>query len=173
MFDSALFRDLDAMKRMLAGLLSAFSVSASAAAEDDAVWSTAVATRSSDGHRIIYRYRSEFDSRFKRSKYPDRIIISWKYDSPDGMPPKAQHDSMDRLEHSLAPFVERPNVATLVIVSTGEGIREWIYYATSNDKFMSKLNEALHGQPRLPIEIDLWTEPTWERYEQIRNGVLK
>jgi hypothetical protein len=53
--------------------------------------------------------------------------------------------------------------------TTGVGLREWVYYARSQQEFMSKVNEALRKVPRFPIEIDLWRDPEWKRYEEFRS----
>lgn len=143
------------------------------AAEEGAVWSTAVATRPSDGHRIIYRYRSEFGPSYKRASYPDRVIIAWSYQSANGMPSKTERESMDRMEDLLTPFVEKTPLSILALVSTGEGHREWVYYTRSQSEFMTKVNEALRGHPRFPVEIDLSKDPEWSRYEEFKRNVQK
>jgi hypothetical protein len=161
------------MKRLLIAITVAMMFIANSSADDQAVWSTAVATRPSDGHRLIYRYRSEFGRSFKRSSYPDRVSIAWTYKSADGMPSKAERESMDRLENLLAPYVEQTSLSMLVLVSTGEGLREWVYYSKSQNDFMARVNEALRGLPRFPVEIDLWKDPEWKRYEAFKSTVHK
>jgi hypothetical protein len=163
----------NAMKPIAALLTAATLACCAHAAEDEAVWSTAVTTRTSDGHRIIYRYRDEFGPSFKRSEFPDRVIIVWRYKSSTGMPATAEGKSMDRFEDLLAPHVETPKVSFLVIVSTGENLREWTYYTRSKEKFMSEMNEALRNVPRFPVEITLWTDPEWKVYEEFRRGVQR
>jgi hypothetical protein len=153
--------------------VAAMLSTAASAAEEGAVWSTAVATRPSDGHRIIHRYRSEFGSSFKRSAYPDRVVIAWRFKSGNGMPSAADVEAMDRMEDLLAPHVEQTSLAILALVSTGEGLREWVYYTKSQSEFMAKMNEALQGRPRLPVEIDLWKDPQWTRYEEFVRSVPK
>jgi hypothetical protein len=161
------------MKRTLFAVIAAMFCTASNASEEGAVWSTAVATRPSDGHSIIYRYRSEFGPSFNRSLYPDRVIVSWAYQSESGMPSRAERESMDRMEDLLAPHVEPAAVSTLVLVSTGEGLREWVYYANSKEEFMARMNKALQGLPRFPVEVDLWKDAEWTRYETFKQGVRK
>lgn len=161
------------MKRILFGISIAMMCIVNSAADDQAMWSTAVATRPSDGHRIIYRYRSEFDRTFKRSSYPDRVTIAWSYKSTSGMPSKTERESMDRMEDLLSPYVEQTSLSTLVLVSTGEGLREWVYYTKSQDEFMAQVNKALQGLPRFPVEIDLWKDPEWKRYEEFNRSVQK
>lgn len=162
------------MKRLLVATFAAMvCATGSGAAEEGAVWSTAISTRPSDGHRIIYRYRSAFGPSFKRSLYPDRVIISWAYQSAEGMPSRPEREAMDRMEDLLAPYVEQTGLSTLVLVSTGEGLREWVYYAKSQEEFMAKVNQALRGLPRFPIDIDLWKDAEWKRYEEFSSRVQK
>jgi hypothetical protein len=78
---------------------------------------------------------------------------------------------MDRMEDLLEPHVEKDGLATLVLVSTGEGLREWVYYTRSREAFMARMNAAFKDLPRFPIEIDLWADPKWERYESFKAGV--
>ena len=159
------------MKRLLAAIVTLFFCSSHAVAEEGAEWATAMATRPSDGHRIIYRYRSAFGPSFKRAQFPDRVTITWPYTSENGMPSTTERESMDQLEDRLDPYVEQTSLSALVMVSTGEGLREWVYYTRSQTEFMAKLNEALRGMQQLPIKIDLWKDPTWKRYEAFRSSV--
>ncbi|MEK8031598.1 DUF695 domain-containing protein [Ideonella sp. DXS29W] len=158
------------MKQLLAFALAAACLNGTAA-EEGAVWSTAVATRPSDGHRIIHRYRSEFGPSFTRSSYPERIVITWNYQSVEGMPSRAERESMDRMEDLLAPYVEQASISVLVWVSTGEGVREWVYYAKSKDEFMNKVDEALRGHHRFPVQFKLWKDPQWTRYDESKGQV--
>ena len=161
------------MKRLFFLLvISMFAITVHAT-EDRAEWSTAVATRPSDDRQIVYRYRSEFDQSFKRSAFPDRVIIAWRYKSSNGMPVTTERKAMDRFEDLLSPYVEQPSFSSLVIVSTGENLREWTYYTKSQQEFMVKVNEALRNVPRFPVEIDLWKDPEWKTYEDFRRSVQK
>lgn len=157
--------------RLLIAITLPMMCMAKSSADDQAVWSTAVATRPSDGHRLIYRYREEFAKSFRRSAYPDRVTIAWTYSSANGMPSKAERESMDRMEDLLAPYVEKASLSMLVLVMTGEGLREWVYYSKSQNEFMAKINEVLRGLPQFPVEIDLWKDPEWKRYEAFKKTV--
>ena len=63
--------------------------------------------------------------------------------------------------------------ATLALVSTGEGLREWTYYAKSEDEFMARLNYAFAGIPKFPIDIHTAHDPSWDLWEQFKAGVKK
>jgi hypothetical protein len=89
------------------------------------------------------------------------------------MPATTERESMDQLEDLLSPQVEKSSFSSLIIVSTGENLREWTYYTRSQQEFMAKANEALKSVPRFPIEINLWRDPEWKAYEKFRRSVRK
>jgi hypothetical protein len=162
-------RSFIAVLAAIFGLGSAASAGSSNANEpkDESTWTLAVGATPEGA--VIYRLRSELDASFNRASYPERVIIAWRYTSDNGMPPRAERESMERLENLLAPHVHK--VSVLVSASTGTGRREWVYYARSQDGFMAKLNEALQGQPQFPIQIDLWHDPKWTFYDDLAQRV--
>ena len=80
---------------------------------------------------------------------------------------------MNLLENSLEPITESGGFAILALVSTGECLREWIYYAKSGDEFLDRLNSVLAGIPVFPIEIHIASDPTWSTYSQFKDTVRK
>jgi len=78
---------------------------------------------------------------------------------------------MNQLEDLLESVLKEDGFATLALVSTGEGLREWTYYAKSESEFIAHLNYALAGLPGLPIEIHVGCDPNWDVYERFRTGV--
>lgn len=135
------------------------------------VWATAVSKQEATGRAIVFRYMKEFEPNFQRSAHPDRVILVWNYKSPSGMPNRSEREAMDRLENMLDPVIRKRALGTLVLVSTGDNFREWIYYAKSEQAFVAALNEALAGRPRFPIEIHAGPDPQWSTYETFRKGV--
>jgi len=132
-------------------------------------WATAI---SRNGDRaIIFRYIQELGPHSQRHSQKDRVIIVWKYKSESGMPSKGERERMDSLEDLLHPKVEKNGFATLALVSTGENLREWIYYTKSQEEFLNRLNKALREQAPYPIEIHTAADPEWSSYERFKAGV--
>jgi hypothetical protein len=161
------------MRRFLIALAMSVSAVSSAAPPDGdgTVWATATSTHATNGRVIIFRFAKEFRAGFKRPSLPDRVILVWRYESESGLPATAEREAMDRLEDLLAPVVERAGFAMLTLVSTGENVREWTYYAKSEEEFLQALNSALTQQPRFPVEIHTAPDPKWSAYERFRKGV--
>jgi hypothetical protein len=136
-------------------------------------WATAISTNADNGRRIVFRYAEQFGAGFDRASQPVRIIIVWKYQSENGQPVTDEHQQMNLLEDALEPVLEEGPFATLALVSTGENLREWTYYAKSEDEFMARLNFALAGMPAFPIEIHIAHDPSWKTYEEFTSGIKK
>ena len=134
-------------------------------------WATAVSKQKGTDRAIVFRYAKSFQPGFRRSEFPDRVIIVWKYNSDSGMPVVSEREAMDRMENLLAPLVESPGASVLALVSTGENLREWIFYAKSEDAFFAAFNRAFAGQSRFPIQIHSGPDASWSTYEQFRKGV--
>jgi hypothetical protein len=134
------------------------------------VWATVVARNETEDSAIVYRYIREFRKEFTRSEQPDRIIVVWRYQGNKGMPSAEERTRMDELEDALAPMQE-DGFSTLALVSTGNNLKEWTYYARNEDEFFQRLNEALHSKRPFPIEIHAAPDPSWTTYEQFASSV--
>ena len=78
---------------------------------------------------------------------------------------------MDQFEDLLSPSLQEGLLASLVLVSTGNNLREWTYYTKSDQEFMAKLNQALRQSTRFPIEVHAARDPQWRTYETFRKGL--
>jgi hypothetical protein len=134
-------------------------------------WATAISTNAHNGRKIVFRYAQELSTSFDQACQPVRIIIVWKYQSESGQPMSEDHQRMNQLEDMLESVLKEDGFATLALVSTGEGLREWTYYAKSEAEFMARLNYALAGMPAFPIEIHIASDPNWDVYEQFKAGI--
>jgi hypothetical protein len=83
------------------------------------------------------------------------------------------HKQMNLLEDTLEPDPGQGPFATLALVSTGGNLREWIYYAKSEDAFMARLNYAPAGSSAFPIKIHIAHGPSWKMYEEFTSGLKK
>lgn len=92
----------------------------------------------------------------------------WKYASENGQPGPIDHGDMNGLEDALEGALKGSQVATLALVSTGENLREWTYYAQSEDSFIERFDEAVEQLPPFPIEIHTAHDPTWSMYTEFR-----
>ncbi len=137
----------------------------------EAVWATATSRNASSGRMIIFRYIKAFGKTFDRLDYPIRVIIAWQYESETGMPSIDVREWMDATEDAVSPVVEKDRFATLVLVSTGENLREWTYYVRSETEFLAGLNQALADRPTVPIDIHICEDKQWAMYDEFKRNV--
>ena len=159
-------------RRLFAFAALAASVGTAKAGNNDvAVWAIASSKHATNGRVIVFRFARQFRAGFEKSALPDRVILAWRYKSESGLPAGQEREAMDHMEDLLAPAVEKPGVAVLALVSTGEDLREWIYYTRSEQEFLNSLNKVLAGAQRFPIEVHTASDPQWSTYERFRKGV--
>jgi hypothetical protein len=154
--------------KLLLALTLLISSTSIALAQNDRAWALFESKQQGTGRAIVFRYAQTFAPSFQRAEYPDRVILVWKYSSESGMPVVAERERMDRLEDLMLPAVEAKAQSVLVLVSTGEGFREWIYYTKSKSAFVDKLNETLKMSPSFPLEVHAAPDPAWSTYEAFR-----
>ena len=90
-----------------------------------------------------------------------------------GSPSAKNYRRMIQLENALESALKKDHFATLSLVSTGENLREWTYYAKAENEFMARLNFAFAGTPEFPIEIHSASDPDWEMYEEFKAGLVE
>ncbi len=149
-------------------LLLSCIVSAAALAQE---WSTAISSNPATGRVIVFRYISNFPTNFNQANQPVRIILEWRYEPESGLPSFAERERMDALEDVLQHALEGDGFATLTLVSTGESLREWTYYAKSEKEFFSRLNDSLATKESFPIKIHVAADPDWSVYKKFIAGV--
>lgn len=88
------------MRSILGAALLAISCMASATPPVE-IWSTATATRPSDGWVMVYRFAERLAPDFKKSGQPARVAIIWRYNGSKGLPVISERESMDALEDAV------------------------------------------------------------------------
>ena len=137
-------------------------------------WATATSSNATQGTRILYRFVMAFHPDFAPRSQPERITITWPYHGQqrNGMPSAEEQIRMEELEESLA-AVEADGLASLVLVSTGDNLKEWIYYTRSKERFGERLNLALRGKAVFPIQIHSAADPAWTTYHDFVDHLKK
>ena len=58
-------------------------------------------------------------------------------------------------------------VAVMTGVYTGDGRRDWVFYARNTHTFEKRFNVALASFDLLPISIHAEPDPDWEEYDEM------
>ncbi|XZG70583.1 DUF695 domain-containing protein [Chitinibacteraceae bacterium HSL-7] len=132
-------------------------------------WATAVYRSEEPEHAIVFRYAQSFRPDFKRADFPVRIMLLWPYDSASSMPTRAEREAMDHFEDLLYAHVDAMSI--LALVSTGEQLREWVFYAKSEAPLLAALKKVQATNPNLAVEVKVSRDPDWALYQRFRDTV--
>jgi len=115
------------------------------------------------GKPVVYKFINELPDKKLRDMMTWLTVVSWKYDgsSTNGMPAKDLNASMIKLENGLVSIVGRGDVYYEVYTATGNNLKEFVFYITDRDVFMSHFNKALNNHPAYPIEISFYEDKAW------------
>lgn len=123
-----------------------------------------------NGFPVLYRYIDQEPTPQKRAELPWLTVIAWAYDgsSRNGMPPEDVNARIVDLEERMEAGVEAEGLCEHAVSKTGNGLKELIYYVHDRESFSERLNAALAGQPRYPIEITFYHDPEWQEFAMTR-----
>jgi hypothetical protein len=129
-------------------------------------WS--VATGQDSGQPLIFRIRNPPPSFARKEEFPHLLAVSWPYESPNvqGMPSPDVVRRMTRFEDLLLPALEGSRLAFLTAIVTGNGVREWQWYAHVPEDVMKLVNETLGELEPFPVQFSFQDDPLWVGYRQ-------
>lgn len=127
-----------------------------------------MATAQDDGKPIIFRIRDNPPSFATKESFPLLLAVCWQYVSPNeqGMPASEDTERMSQLEDLLVSAFENAQEAFLTVVVTGNGVREWQWYARTQNGVMKLVNETLGKLEPFPVQFSFQDDPDWEGYAQ-------
>ncbi|MGB1040480.1 MAG: DUF695 domain-containing protein [Flavobacteriales bacterium] len=128
-----------------------------------------------DGFPIIVRFVNEIPHDSVISSMPWFTVISWKYDGAtrNGMPPELINIKMIELEKALESVFWKNNICRHAYNRTGNNLKEFNYYITNRDEFMSQFNRVLKDHNPYPIEIVFYQDPEWNELHEIIDDFTK
>jgi hypothetical protein len=80
------------------------------------------------------------------------------------MPSEEAAERMSQLEDLLEPSFEGARQAFLTVIVTGNGVREWQWYAGNPEEVMKLVNETLGELEPFPVQFSFQADPEWEGY---------
>jgi hypothetical protein len=124
-----------------------------------------------EGKRLIVRMRATFPSTEDQAHFCRLVIISWHYEGNEsGMPERDIHKKMNAFEDALEAGTEKRQVAFQALSITGDGKKEWRYYAADMDEFMNSLNTDLSEHEEYPLQIQSFLDPDWSALREYHEG---
>jgi hypothetical protein len=134
--------------------------------KNDSRWSGA--TAEDDGRPLIFRIRNEAPSFANKSTFRHLLAVSWRYDSPNDQEMSSPSDSqrMSEFEDLLEAGLEGVSEAFLSVIVTGNGVREWQWYARDPENIMELVNETLGHLEPFPVQFSCQDGPEWQGYSR-------
>jgi hypothetical protein len=135
-----------------------------------------VAQGEKNGRPLLIRYRNERPQGVEQSAFPFLLSATWTYQPNEfGLPSAEEMETMDKFEDALVSGLEGSRTAHLMVVLTGNGERDWLWYTRGEKQAMSQVNQSLKGHARYPgVQFSVQSDQAWQAYSQFEsaNGTL-
>ncbi len=132
----------------------------------DDTWT--MATAEDNGKPLLFRIRNSPPAFARKQTFPHLLAVCWEYEpsNDQGMPDQDVFERMGQLEDLLMPAFEDAEQAFLSVIATGNGVREWQWYARDPDAVMQLVNETLGEHEPFPVQFCFQDDPDWEGYSR-------
>jgi len=136
--------------------------------EDSAGTCGVIGKTTENGLPVIWSFANELPSETERADLSWLILIAWQYDGGErnGMPSEQVNQDMLKLEDALEEL-EVPGSHVSVYRRTGNGLKEFAFYARDTERFMCSLNASLASHSRYPIEIKFYEDSEWSDFRRL------
>jgi len=130
-----------------------------------------VAQAEKNGKPLLIRYRGERPRGVEATAFPFLLSATWAY-RPNGfgLPSAEEIESMDKFEDALSTSLEGSQTAHLMVILTGSGERDWLWYTRGEEEAMSQVNRALKGHNLYPVQFSVQPDRAWKAYSQFVPG---
>lgn len=132
-----------------------------------------VTRRDADGNVTLYRTRLVLPERPDLRRFAQAVIVRWPYSASDeftldhpgrGFPDAATNHAQLQFETALDPLMCENDDAELMLVITGQGCKEWLYYTPDRNRFRARFKALLAGKPTAPVQITFHGDARWSRW---------
>lgn len=126
-----------------------------------------------EGMLEVYRVRENIPAHVTIADYPNMICVVWEYENQlgNGMPSNEIAEQQVTFEEALDDFIETGGANEHMVVVTGNGRKEWIWYAKNPDHWIEEFSQALDGLPQFPVEIQGYDAEGWRAYNDLKEAM--
>jgi len=123
-----------------------------------------------DDLAVVHRLRADKPLNKDIKKFDQLIIISWKYEANEvGFPFKEDQEEINEFEQAIDELTCDKDLSYLMLVKTGKGLREWVFYVKDVGNFVQQFNKLLLGRKAFPIEVTRYVDKNWDCWQE--NGM--
>lgn len=124
------------------------------------------------GRPVIVSARKDLPSPEVRRQFPWATTIEWFYPVGErGMPSDELLKSMYAFEDRLETQVVMQQLSMLALTRTGNGLREWTYYAKEKGVAENQITSLAKASPAHTIRVKVHEEPTWSSLQDVLSNV--
>lgn len=124
------------------------------------------------GQKVVIRIKTTQPAHPDVGLLTTAVVIKWPYGQEDAMPTPEVNEQQLAFERLLDPLACENDTSEIVQVTTGSGVKEWVFYTWSRKAFMEKMNALLaHSQPAYPIQIEFYEDPRWAVWQEAIDGL--
>ncbi|WP_273430179.1 DUF695 domain-containing protein [Chitinibacter tainanensis] len=145
------------MQQLLLSIILCFATNAVRAGD---LWATAVSIRPTDGWKIVHRFIADLATPAEIQNLPTVMTLRWQYQGSQGMPSEAQLKRAYQFEDAIQAQLVATLQGKLVLISTGNNQRRWIYYTNHAAQFRHAATLAAQAA-QLALNISDEPDPTW------------
>lgn len=130
-----------------------------------------VARGEKNGQPLLLRYRNERPTGVEPAAFPFLLSATWAYEPNEfGLPETDEMERMGKFEDALTSALEGSRTAHLMVVMTGGGERDWLWYTCEEEAAMEQVNRALKGHKPYPVQFAVQKDRAWRAYSQFVAG---
>ena len=122
-------------------------------------WRIINAVNAGDASGAVFRLRIKRPA--IASSLPFAITVRWSYSTDSRFPSREVRSQQDEFEHAIDELSWLNGFSELVRVATGNGVKEWLFYARDVSEFGEHFNRLLEGHPEYPVTIHAEDDPGW------------
>lgn len=130
-------------------------------------WEIVKAINADRGEAQVFRLRKRRPDGAHVQKLATALSIRWPYDPSSIFPKGQEKESILSFERAIDWLAEENGHSELVLVATGLGWKEWLYYVDDPTWFMTMLNDLLSGHESFPLTIDWYDDPAWKLWQEM------
>ncbi len=132
-----------------------------------------VAETEEDGMPMVYRVRQNIPDLVKVDDFPHLVCVVWEYqtDIDNGLPDGEVAELQALFEDALDSFIEKGGDSEHMVVVTGNGRKEWLWYTKDPDDWIAGFSEALNAHPPFPVEIQGYDAEGWRAYNELKQAL--
>jgi hypothetical protein len=99
------------------------------------------------------------------------VRIKWPYEGVMPTPEVGQQQTA--FDIALDELTAENGYAELVRVATGNGLKEWLFYATDPQVFGENFNRVLDSHPKYPVSVEFEEDPAWHEWATFVESVAE